>query len=301
MGDGDWIKYGWGKDMSLSYTRGDFLQIDLLSDWESIANTSSLQAAIDAVNRIVKTCPPPYILMCSGGVDSQAMAWAWYMSRHSFRIVSFKYVSNGMWFNEHDALSLIEFSTMHNISIHFIDFDVITFLENKLQEEVIKYDCDSPQICTHIQFIEYFNEGTLIFSGNTIDATGAILSYTLLGLHRAAIAKTQPLLKIIPFFFLHTPELAYSLRQGHISKNDCYSFSGYPIVRPPTKFTGFEKIKEWYDIFTDRVPSKTKWRYGNRGSHRIFDLLFRHPYQSMIDDGKYRAETVQQYYKDKYL
>jgi hypothetical protein len=286
FGHNDWVKYGWGPDLLKTFTRGDHLNIDFTNDGIFPREMSSLDAAKYTVDVITKNYPAPYNLMCSGGTDSQVMLWAWKISGVPFNLISIRYVTNGVWYNDFDLVKLIDFAKTHNIEINFLDFDVINFVENDLFDVAKKFECDSPQISTYIQMSELIQEGTILFSGNFVFYTPS-MGYSHLGLqHYDVWLEKNTSKRLIPFFLLHTPELGYSFRlrdnsvvkqmRQHI-KDNLYLENGYPIIIPEDKFTGFEKIKEYYDQFQNRVTAKTRFIYSNMDSPRVFDLLFRYP------------------------
>lgn len=282
MGAGNWIKYGWGDKLNNIWNPGDKLVIDFTNNNAPVNTLPPLEAAIDAVNQIVATCPGPYTLMCSGGVDSQSMIWAWHKSGHPFNVVSIKYVSMGVWFNDHDLAALEEFTRKNHIPVTFYNLDIIDFLENgELHSMSVEYDCQSPQICTHIKMCELVPAGTILFSGNYAGdpVLGASLNYTILGLHRYAASLTYRSRVIIPFFFNYTPPIAYTVLANKIlvrDRREIYAGYSFPIILPEKKFSGFEKVKDFYDSVPNRVPTALKIRYQHRPSHRIFDLLFRY-------------------------
>ena len=128
-----------------------------------------------------------------------------------FRSISVRYITDGVCYNEFDLLPLIEFCNQHNIEIDFKDFDVINFVENDLFEVARKFDCDSPQISTYIKMVDdLVNEGTAIFSGNFIFYSPQF-GYTHLAVQNFDnwLSKNSHK-RVIPFFFIHTPELGYS-------------------------------------------------------------------------------------------
>ncbi len=290
LGMGNWLQYGWGQSMKDDYARGDHMHITIK---KSANNFSALAAATHAVENIVQNYPSPYTLMCSGGVDSQAMLWAWKQSGHPFEVVSIKYVSGGKWFNEYDLCDLVKFSEVHNISVNYLSFDVINFLEGELPAMASITECDSPQICTYMKMTELVESGTILFSGNFSDSSVVPLSHTLLGMHRYSLLD-HPGRKIIPFFFLHTAELAFGfVIEQDTSKNQAYTNNGFPVVYPTKKYNGFEQLKEHYDQFSHRVSRRTRFIYGSRPSSRAFDLLFRYPNEPLCKKHDFRAPLHQ--------
>lgn len=280
--------------MSNDYNTGDALHLDFSNNFVQPSITQSLDCAIFTIEKIVENYPAPYTLMASGGGDSQAMIYAWKLSGKPFKIMSFKYISQNTWYNEHDLLNLYKFCEKHNLQVDYVDLDVIQFLENDLVKNVSRYDGVSPHIAVHTKFTEFINSGTIIYSGNFIPPNTSFfcLDYSVLGLHRfAEFINLNSSKKIIPFFFLHTPELAYSFEE-HIfehTKNEykdlLYKSHGYDIIIPSKKFTGFELIKDYYDQFFDKVPANLKLKASCFKSRRTFDYLFR--YSLEINKVKY--------------
>jgi hypothetical protein len=250
-----------------------------------------LAAAIEAVNSIVENYPPPYNLLASGGIDSQAMIYAWKKSNHPFNVYTVRYNET---YNLHDIETLPLFCEQEGIPYRIIDFDYFKFLEEEYDSIANRYQCSSPQISMHIKMSSFFDEGTCIYSGNSLNDTGANLSNAILGLYR--FSQTPEGKNTIPYFFLHTPELAYSFKQAKFVKKLKYSrdnvgygqdprvkiyhSAGFPIIPQAQKFTGFEKFKEHYDSH-DYVlkDNKNRLRWHNKASHRPFDWLFRYPYE----------------------
>lgn len=258
---------------------------------------SPLAAAIEAVNDIVEKYPAPYTLLVSGGIDSQAMLYAWKMSTHPFNAVTFRYNQNYNW---HDIKTLIEFCQKENIDHQIIDFDYFGFLENEYDTIARQYQCSSPQIAMHIKMATLLT-GTRIFSGNFLLTTAASLSCAILGTYRFSI--TDQGKNTIPYFFLHTPELAYSLNYirystaydysslpdelGYFHRVNEYHAIGFPVIAQEKKFTGFEKFKEHYDSHTYVLEDhNNRLKYHGKESHRPFDWLFRYPYEHMFRDSK---------------
>ena len=252
---------------------------------------SPLTAAIEAINDIAENYPAPYHLLVSGGIDSQAMLYAWKMSGHPFTAVSFRYNQD---FNWHDIKTLPEFCEQENIDYQIVDFDYFSFLENEYDAIARRYQCSSPQIAMHIKMATMLH-GTRIFSGNFLSLSAASLSYAILGTYRYSI--TEEGKNTIPYFFLHTPELAYSLNyfrssgyQKHTTidapytdRVNEYQAMGFPVIAQDNKLNGFEKFKEYYDSHTYVLEDRNnRLKYHSKASQRPFDWLFRYPYEHLF-------------------
>jgi len=236
-----------------------------------------LDAAQLTIESILKNYPPPYHLMVSGGIDSQAMLYFWNKFGKDFVPVSVIYNADC---NLHDILKLEEINQNYNFKIHYKDFDLFSFLENEVVTYAYKYKCSSPCITAHIKMTEDL-DGTIIYSGDFISNIKPTLTNAILGLYRASL--------------MHTPELAYALQPTHAtihemgnenydSKFIVYTKNNIPVVPQATKVTGFEKIKDYYDKnFSHLITPQHRIKYATKHSKRVFDLLYRYPYEELFD------------------
>ena len=259
----------------------------------------TLASMIKYIRNIEKTLPKPYTLFVSAGVDSQAMLYAWELSGVEYQAVNVAY--NG--FNDHDRVEIFKFAKNHDIEIEELNFDVISFLEKSLDQYTNKYRCASPQICTHMAFSELVSDGTKFFSGNFPMSGYPQLDNTIFGLQRYATLTDTPL---IPFFlsegehaakaFSMSNDLAKDYKinsfDPYLVKCQIYTTLGFPVIPQTIKLTGFEKLKDHYDGFPERVTSKMKLRHASLPSRRVFDQLFRNPY--LIEFGNHYPVRFEQ-------
>lgn len=256
---------------------------------------SVLEAAKSTIETILQNYPPPYHLMVSGGIDSQAMLYLWNKFGKDFIPTSVIYNQD---FNLHDLLDIDKISYEYSFSVKYIHFDLLHFLQHDLNDYAHRYKCSSPCINAHIKMSEGLN-GTVIYSGDFLTNAKPTLSNAILGLYRASLDRTS----IIPFFFLHTPELAYSLQPTQLTVQEIgdrqydpkvmrYLKNGIPVQRQEIKTTGFEKVKDYYDKnFYELVPKLNRIKYAVKQSKRTFDLLLRYPYEDIFDTTKLKYVT----------
>jgi hypothetical protein len=292
----DWVKMGWGAEMSPEFNPDLPLTLDFSNCKEN--DLLPYQAALNSVHRIAEQYPQPYTLMVSGGVDSQAMIYAWLHSGIPFTVVSVRYLDReGQAFNQDDLAQLDEYAERHEFDVKYLDFNLLDFVENELEDYVIKHQCTSPQICTHMKMSEMVPEGTVLFSGNNFYNT-PMLNYTIMGLHRYAVNTGRPL---IPFFLIHDPELVgawqkynCSLNMDHINDNyhqKCfmYRMGGFDIIPQDQKQTGFERVKDYYDMFPDLITKRDRLEFSHFPSKRIFDVRYRYYFTRKV---KYKESIV---------
>lgn len=297
----NWIKFNWGENTTIwDYNPINPFIIDL-SDIGNISNDiSPLDASLEAIKSITEQYPPPYYLFLSGGIDSQAMLYAWIKSGVPFDPISFVYNNN---YNSHDLFNLAVIAEKFKVKVNYLHLDYFYFLEHELLDYCKTYVCNSPQITFHIKLSQTIGEGTHIFSGNPLNLTSDTpggLDYTILGLYRYKL-KTYP--NIVPFFFCQTPELISSFHKTYITsttqtarnlmikkydlKNLLYLDSGFDIV-PTKKYTGFEKFKNFYDGVDLNLNFVDKLKYSRYPSKRNYDLQFRY---KLFEINKYSTQV----------
>jgi hypothetical protein len=276
----DWVKLGFGSEF-LDYHPSLPYYIDYSAARPS--TESVLTLAKQAIQRIVAKYPAPYTLICSGGVDSQAMALAWKYSGVPFTIVTARY-NGGL--NDHDLEQLWQLQQREQLPVTSIDLDILNFHEKDLVEWAIKYDCASPHILTHMYICSQVTSGTVISSGNFVTQHGTFgaLSYNTFGLHRYAEKSGQ---SVVPYFWQHDQDLMPAfelLRQLRVSTSDQFNYSyddkcelfhdaGLYVIPQPEKYTGFEKIKELMD--TKPIGYRLKVTATTDAFFRNYDILYR--------------------------
>lgn len=230
--------------------------------------------------------PPPYTLFVSGGVDSQAMLYAWMISGVPFTAI---HVSYGR-FNMHDFDEMYRFAERYSIKIQTLEFDILEFLENKLDDYAWTYQCSSPQLCTHMAFTECVTTGTKILSGNPPILNQPSMNNTIFGLQRyATIANVN----MVPFFLMADPlsasiaaktasELPNECQDVYVFKCQLYEALGIPVIPQKTKLTGFELLKDHYDMYAPRITSDMRMRHSGLKFARTFDHLFRNKYMVVL-------------------
>ena len=271
------------------------IEMDLSARNESIDIDFEL-AVKRYIDEIVATYPAPYTLFVTGGVDSQATIQAWRKSGHDFNIVSVRYEND---YNEHDLTTLKEFEERFDVEVKYLDFNLTDFLENRLEEYVVKYKCASPQICTHMAISELVPEGTIIFSGTApsihrMEFTSDCLPlYTYRDLARP---------NMIPFFLMDDKDVAGAfLREGikiekayagigvqmYQVKCDLYNTVGLEVIPQEKKFNGFEKVKLYYETRQELVNRWDRMKWSDMPAKWVFDIAFRYKWYDVIGKSKH--------------
>lgn len=257
----------------------------------------AILVAIDVVRKIVAENPAPYTLMLSGGVDSQAMFYAWHLSGVPFSIMNVEFHSNGIFFNEDDCADLHSFvPKFGTYEIQTRKLDILSFLDSELPVYARTYYCTSPQICAHMKFIDLVEHcGTVVYSGNFMQRSPPF-NFTILGLDR--FAQEEKRVNLIPFFFMHDPELAVAFRENlprhswsintfdssrsYNGKCEVFRAGGFPVVNQTLKMTGFEHVKEYFDDKTHLITRLDRLKHAHQPSKRVFDLLYRYRFNESI-------------------
>jgi hypothetical protein len=292
----DWVKRGFGDDLSLFDEKLPFV----LDYNGALFSPESADFLIkQAISRIVDAYPPPYTLMCSGGVDSQAMVLAWKLSGFPFNIVCARY-NGGM--NDPDLSELWSLAVREELDIEVMDLDLLSFHEHHLREWATRYTCHSPHIISHMFIASQIKRGTVISSGTFVTSGGGLfgaMNYSIFGLDRYSERSGQPM---VPYFFNHDRELMPVFDRiardagietvGDISEDyytrKCQIFqeAGLNVIPQSHKMHGFEKIKEHCDSYA--VESKSRFRYRTKVSDRPYDLLYRYPLEDAVPYSHYK-------------
>lgn len=242
------------------------------------------------IEHIHQNYPPPYTLYVSGGIDSQAMLWAWHMSKKPFKAVSYVY-NNGM--NSHDLeKGMPDFIKNLNVDIEYRQIDLLNFYKDIYSKYHERYRCGSPQVCAYMYMADQQREGTVIFSGSNF----GFYTKNEWGLYNyGTISKKN----IVPFFFSETSEIHYysrSITKNNSDKIARYNKLGFPVIDQgpgETGTSGFEQIKNFYDQeYTHLVTNKLKFsRLYNQRSSRTYDILLRNHLEVKYND-KYEIYYV---------
>lgn len=272
-----------------------------------------LKAALETIDQITQKYPPPYILYVSGGADSQAMLYAWKISGKEFIAKSAVY-NEGL--NQHDLCTLREFCAFNNIKVNYFDFDVINFLFNEHDTFARSYYSGSPHFTTYMKLVDMQEEGTAIMSGNFFlngldDNISNIPTKNVLSLYFYSFLTQK---NFIPLFFIENKNLAFSFTLNSNTKNFIENFNntefkskqilekglydlktlyyqtyGFPVISQESKYTGFEKVKDYFDHNYSHLVSKKDriFRTSMQKSNRVFDLLFRNKYEARLSDHQF--------------
>ena len=264
-------------------------------------------------NTVLDICenfPAPYNIMCTGGVDSQCVLYAWknYATTQALaqtQIHSFIYNEQSNMF---DMAGLPELCAIYGFKHNYWDFDLLEFVDSgeclALQKKYLTY---SPQMPAHIKMMSSFNTGTQIMSGNLV------LSPDLLGMgaeHYSLIRyakEINPLnsdKKVIPFFFLHDHQIARAgshknnlipteqiltlaeqkfnyIDKGSASKCASLLLHGFPVIPQEFNYSGFEKFKDVYEkhhtaTLKEKLMASRCVLDMDKVSHRVFDIHHRY-------------------------
>lgn len=255
--------------------------------------TNTLDALEITVQSIMENYKPPYRVMVTGGVDSQTvlLAWKWFGKDYIPTCVTY----NGDY-NRHDLVTLDKFATRENISVEYIDFDLFSFYESRYFELADIYKIASPHFGAHIGMTENL-DGTVIFSGDRLPKKGGAIAVPNVCLYNASINRSM-----VPYFLIQTPELAYSklhtlsklsseyqlIQDQYLTKVEILQREGLPVIPQDNKYTGFERVKEFYDQYHSKIPKSVKLKYASRPSKRAYDLLFRYPLEEKYGYSKFK-------------
>jgi hypothetical protein len=240
----------------------------------------------------------------SGGVDSQALLIAFREAGVPYRIVNFAYGRPS-----EDNLTAAKVAVELEERMTILPIQAREFITSpRLQELARRYDTISPQLLTYIHAVGSI-DGPAVMAGNFLTPSSNAINWTQAGLLRFAELDRPD---YTPFFFLSTPELAYSFMGGDFltthfdpSRDDidarirfssyaeklvALKRAGFSIIPQSTKLTGFEELKASFDGV--KVNSVIKRRWSSAPSARPFDLLYRYENYKHLEQGFYLDSTT---------
>lgn len=236
-------------------------------------NTPFIEAQ-QACRLIYEQHRQPLMICLSGGIDSECVAQAADACGVPYELVIMRLAPN---FNDHDTIFAQQYCEKIGKTPIWIDLDIVRFYETGLfLEYALKYRTNSPQFASHLWLADQI-QGLPVFAGsfpymNYFDSEGNLLKDSFLytaedkeyGVDRF-FQKTGK--SGVGHFFQYTPELYFSflvhtiagasleqrlkkeLRSHYEMKKNVFSEGGFNIHLVPErkqKFTGFEKLKEYY-------------------------------------------------------
>ncbi len=283
----DWLRWGFGPDLSDSIDLSSSFTLDMSGACLDEQRRPCIEIAIEDAQHIYETMAGPISLMVSGGVDSQAMAFAFKKANVPFTAYYARYP---------DGLNDIELDTFsfykeHNIPVEIVDVDILAFHDNELFQWASLYQNNSPHFLSHMKIASLL-PGTPVSAGCIVRPHGmGMVGWSGFGLERYSRISGQ---SMIGYFFNYDARLVGEsyvldcsrnndsdhLRASYDYKVRSYQKGGFPIHAQVRKLHGFEKLKERFDAV--EVSTSARFRYKDKASARPYDLLFRYPLEDMV-------------------
>jgi hypothetical protein len=192
------------------YSPDDILVVELASPQRF--PMSPIEEAMLAAQHIAESAKEPLFLCLNGGIDSLAMAEAFFRAKVPFTAAIFKFKN---YLNGYDIKYAIRFCEARGIRYTVFPIDIARFCEDGRYFELAhRYRCRSPRVAVQIEGMSKI-PGVPILSWEPpiprIDPAGT-LHLSVPNDHSFAVQRylegeQRP---GIPFFFLYSPELFYS-------------------------------------------------------------------------------------------
>lgn len=244
----------------------------------------------------MKTVPRPNVLY-SGGIDSELIVETCIAANIEFDVSIMRYVVDGESMNDFDINYAIDYCNNYDVNYTIYELDLNWFLEGGTYiEYAIRYQCNSPQLCCHMWLMDCIS-GTPILGGDMVVIRGTgdkmhlwskpFMNYC----YDSYFTQTNR----EGFLFLEaTPEIIVAglLAASNIAQHehliydrDMTPIEGYSIkcakframgfeAKPkPSKYTGFEHIRQYYSD-----------KYNEQHTIREFNNRFRKPIEHMISE-----------------
>jgi hypothetical protein len=244
-----------------------------------------------AAQRIAGTMGNRVALAVSGGADSQAMIQSFIEAGVEVELTHLTFKNN---YNQHDTEFAVQTASRFNLPINLIELDAFSFLHHQLDDYADRYRCSSPQFaCHHWYYEQLIAQGYtgVVAGGDSWTPAEDGWAWAITGPRQSWLTFGQvnnwP---IMGNFLASSWQLnlalacCYSRRAwfkqardidqvGHMSQDTIkerypeklksYARFGFDIEPQANKFTGFEKIKDYFTTVT--------------GDHWAFEKRFRWP------------------------
>jgi hypothetical protein len=246
---------------------------------------------IDAVNKCAEILGDNIALTLSGGVDSQCMVQAFAESDVKFDVYTLVFNHD---LNLQDVSSARHFCKVNKIKLHEIPIDIVRFLSFENYEYGIKYQSASPHFNTHYKLYNMLLE--MGYSGVCSGGYPVVRNNNIYGINfRKNELNFINYTNVSKFpcignFLSFTPELSWAICLltedryleddskkisyiNHIQqkidndktyqlKNNGYKRSGFKIIPQEEKYTGFERVKKYFENITnDPLEFEKRFRY----------------------------------------
>lgn len=290
----DWVRFGFGNQLKPHSKTLPFVIDYSGARPHPEGITDPLRLAQEACWRIYMDYPGPLTLLVSGGVDSQAMAYAFKTAGIPFRAVTVRY-NNGI--NDYDFKPSLGFYRRHDIAVETLGLDLLAFHYDEMWSFAERYQNHSPHFLTHLKLASMITEGTVVSAGCIINRSAPSIGrmdYSAFGFERYSRIAGQPM---VGYFFTYDPHLVYETLRiipkwtsndfYYETKCQLYWDAGFPVYPQSQKLHGFERLKEFFD--THHVGRSDRLRYKGRKSQRPYDLLFRYP---LIEQISYSTDQI---------
>lgn len=279
----NWARWGFGSQLKTFDPSLPFVM-----DFSGAGPTTRapLELAQEAAWAIHEAATEPLTIMISGGIDSQATAYAFKTAGVPARFVRARFT--GGW-NDHDFLTK-PFYDQHGIDVEHIDLDIVAFHEFELREWASQYANHSPHFLAHLKIASML-DGHIISSGCLAAKIGktvfGLVNYSGFALYRYAQASQK---NITGYFLNYDPAFVYSvanigsqLSEGAFYETKCalYQACGFPVLPQEKKLHGFEHLKDHYDRL--HVPPTERMKYMHLPSKRPYDIVFRYGLRQLIN------------------
>ncbi|MDE0092644.1 MAG: hypothetical protein OXN83_05120 [Oligoflexia bacterium] len=269
------LSFGYHKDSSGRVNKNMFFSKVGSVNRPASTVLEEAQIACKLIHKAAEKNGQEIFLCLSGGIDSESMLRAFLFSAVPFHGVIMRFNDD---LNDFDIKNIIQFCETNHMSYEVFDVDIFEFFESGKHLQYGKmYQCQSPQLAVHLYLCDHIN-GCPVFSWQApeiffkldLKNKTKLVSFGVPGdLHlvylRYFMKKERP---GVPFFFLYTPELLKSFFQlpllqkmiwlGYYKGFDvypsydikcmAYKRAGFPVKPRKAPYTGFEKVKDHYDL-----------------------------------------------------
>lgn len=266
-----YLRYGYGDSLEEYAPKlGDFqYDLDLTKNYKNYYSECVETALLS--NDIAKKNNLELMLFLSGGADSEAMAWIFLKNNIQFTPCIIKMTKE---MNNFDIKFALKFCQDNNLVPKIINFDPFIFLrENLYMNYALKYRTTFPEMMTLCWALDQVPHAYPVFPANIpfVATSNNITGFNLLidqfrSIWRYLFINNR---LGIENFFYHTKEqyssaiadpiyhsFLFSKNMDYYDKISVYNYFQMPVKPRPYKYTGWEKIRNFYNKESEDILSK---------------------------------------------
>lgn len=266
---------------SLSFNNTEIIVDEEISVFRDLSKVSNLTYKENLI-ALMDSYPDNVTVPLSGGVDSEVVLRCAMETNKTVKIAIMRLLIGNDVYNQHDIKSAFDLCEEFGLEPEIYDLDIEWFLESKEYQSYCRnYFTTSYQLVSHLWLVDQTGSDFVVMPGDFASKFGGRpfmqpFKYFCYDYYNDKNDTT-----LIGDFLSHTSEIINSsimlakktkfvpgAKKSYEGKIKFYNQAGFPVKARKQKYTGFEKVKDYFD-------QKHK-------AFRYVDRVYRSPMENMF-------------------